>query len=497
MMEGMAEPAFQDLTLAIVDVETTGGSALHDRIIELGIQRVERGRLTATYSTFVNPERRIPPMISQLTGITDADVEDAPTFSRIRRDVRQLLDGTVFVAHNARFDYGFVRGEFERLEEPFSARCLCTVRLSRLLYPRFRHHSLSHLIERFGFACERRHRALDDAQVVWAFLRHAREQLGEARVDAAVARLLQRPTIPPHLPPDVVDRIPARPGVYVFYDEVGLPLYVGKSVDLHQRVLDHFANDVRSAASMRLCQRAARIDTRPTAGDLGARLLESHLIRMLAPAYNRAAAVRKGLTVLRAGPAADGYQTVSLGTIEQVEPGEEADVLSVWRSKAQAKKALHDIAAAHKLCLKRLGLERTRSRSCAARAVALCGGACTGEEPAALHNARLAMAFAGRRVKPWPYAGPVAIEERAIGGAGGEVFVADRWRLIKALSVTAAGAVPLFEPAPGFDVELYRILDAALSQPGRRIRPVDADEIERLAEMGGWDDGRLPVHAAV
>ncbi len=173
------------LNLAIVDVETTGGCATDHRIIEIGLTRGEQGRVTDTYSSLVNPERPIPWIITAITGITDQDVEDAPTFAAIHRTVRSLLDGCVFVAHNAPFDYGFLQQEFERLGQSFCADRLCTVRLSRTLYPRYRRHSLGHLIERFQLPCERRHRALDDANVVWAFLQHAQQTLAPERLASA------------------------------------------------------------------------------------------------------------------------------------------------------------------------------------------------------------------------------------------------------------------------------------------------------------------------
>jgi DNA polymerase-3 subunit epsilon len=166
--------------------------------------------------------------------------------------------------------------------------------------------------------------------------------------------------------------------------------------------------------------------------------------------------------------------------------GQEGAILSVWRSRAQAKQVLQDIAAAHRLCLRRLGIERpSRKRGCSSLEVGKCGGACVGKELPALHNARLALAFATRRVKPWPYPGPVLIEERPFRGAPGELFVVDRWRLLRALRVTEEGAVPLFSPAQAFDFELYRILEKALAQPGRRIQPLTAEA-----------DAQLSLHAA-
>jgi len=161
-------------TFAFVDLETTGTSAAADRITEIGIVRVEireDGAPQVTeWSTLVDPETPIPPAIQVLTGITDAMVAAAPTFSTIAGDVSQMLAGCVFVAHNARFDYGFLKHAFARLERPFTARVLCTVRLSRRLFPDVDGHGLDALIARHSLSVTDRHRALGDARAIWSFV---------------------------------------------------------------------------------------------------------------------------------------------------------------------------------------------------------------------------------------------------------------------------------------------------------------------------------------
>src|ERR1043165_5911157 len=138
--------------IAFVDLETTGTTSTGDRITEIGIVRVADGEFVDEWSTLVNPERSIPEEIRILTGITNEMVRDAPTFGEVRREVFERLDGHVFVAHNARFDYGFLKNEFRRLDVKFTADVLCTVRLSRRLFPEAVGHSLDALIERHRLA---------------------------------------------------------------------------------------------------------------------------------------------------------------------------------------------------------------------------------------------------------------------------------------------------------------------------------------------------------
>lgn len=468
------------LKLAIVDVETTGPSAAFDRIIEIGIQRVEAGSVVETFSTVLDPGCRIPDFIQQLTGITNEEVDGAPTFGAIHRQVRALLEGCVFVAHNARFDYGFLRNEFARVQESFSAPCLCTVRLSRLLYPRHRHHDLSSLIQRFGFACARRHRALDDAAVLWEFLRHAHQAVPPSRFSAALTSLLRRPTLPPQLKPDAVDSLPSGPGVYVLHDATGMPLYVGKSVDIRERVLSHFAGDYRSGREMQLCQQTARITTYPTYGELGALLLESRLIKQLAPLHNRLSRARTTLWVACQGPSRRGYATVRLTQLASLPVARPERILGVFRSRPQAKTVLHELARAHRLCPRLLGLERSTRGPCLASQLALCDGACAGREPAPAYNARLAAAFVERRIKPWPYAGPIAIDEPAPDQSQGHAFIVDRWRLVHAASYSGEDRTVLISPQDGFDYDEYQLLRGYLMKRPRRVTRLTAAEARRL-----------------
>ncbi len=193
----------------------------------------------------------------------------------------------MFVAHNARFDYGFLKQEFGRLGKAFHAKVVCTVKLSRRLYPDRGPHNLDAVIARHQLPVSDRHRALGDARVLLAFIQTIyREQTAEV-VDAAIARMLKAPSLPPQLPADALDAIPEAPGVYLFYGLNPLPLYIGKSIDLRARIASHFSSDYRNANDLRLSAEITRIEFEETAGEIGALLRESQLIKTLFPAYNQ------------------------------------------------------------------------------------------------------------------------------------------------------------------------------------------------------------------
>jgi len=142
--------------LAFVDIETTGARSQTDRILEIGIVRVEENIVTRTYQTLLNPQMYVPPEITALTGIRQEDVQNAPIFLEIMDEVLETLKDCVFVAHNVRFDYSFLKREFFHAGRRFTSKHFCTVKLSRYLFPRFKRHNLDSIIERFQISCENR-----------------------------------------------------------------------------------------------------------------------------------------------------------------------------------------------------------------------------------------------------------------------------------------------------------------------------------------------------
>jgi DNA polymerase-3 subunit epsilon len=190
-----------DAPLAIVDLETTGAHPAWDRVTEIAVIEVADGAVVSEWSTLVNPGTSIPPWIQALTGITNAMVAGAPDFEDLAAGLYERLEGRIFVAHNARFDYGFLRHAFERAGMRFQARTLCTVKLSRRLYPRHARHNLDSLIDRHQLQCNARHRALGDARAVWQFLRVAAEEHGASVMQDAVRRMAQIPAPPARIAP--------------------------------------------------------------------------------------------------------------------------------------------------------------------------------------------------------------------------------------------------------------------------------------------------------
>ena len=303
-------------SVAFVDLETTGTAAGVDRVTEVGIVRVDDGAPVSEWSSLINPECSIPAGVQALTGITNAMVAGAPTFAQIVNEIDARLAGCVFVAHNARFDYGFLKQEFGRVGRAFQAKVVCTVKLSRRLYPDCGRHNLDALIHRHRLPVANRHRALGDARALLMFVETVYRERASDVVDAAIARMLKTPSLPAQLPPDALDRIPEAPGVYLFYGLNPLPLYIGKSIDLRQRIGAHFSSDYRSATDLRLSAEMTRIEIEETAGELGALLREAELIKALLPAHNQRLRRRDHATALRVAPDPAPPAYVSASAIE-------------------------------------------------------------------------------------------------------------------------------------------------------------------------------------
>jgi DNA polymerase-3 subunit epsilon len=378
------------------------------------------------WSSLVDPGVPIPPFVQALTGITDAMVRAAPTFSSVAREVARRLDGCLFVAHNARFDFGFLKHEFGRVGVPFSPRVLCTVRLSRRLDPEADGHGLDAVIARHGLDPGDRHRALGDARALWLVRAKLYATRPAADIEAAVKRLLRIPSLPPQLPPDALDAIPEGPGVYVFYGDNPLPLYVGKSVHLRERVASHFCADWQQESDGRLSAEIRRIEVETTAGELGALLRESELIKTMLPAHNRALQAQAG----RGGDDARRRRAARRScaprrSIPRPVPG----AYGPYSSRRAMRMRLQALAAEHRLCWTRLGLER-RDGPCFARQLHKCDGACIGAEAVDAHDARLREALAADAIPAWPFAGPALVREASSDGERVDVHVVRDWHWV-------------------------------------------------------------------
>ena len=463
--------------LAFVDLETTGATATIDRITEIGIVEVDQDGIRE-WSTLVNPETAIPGFIQAMTGITDAMVQDAPVFHDIAREVLERLQGRLFIAHNARFDYGFLKNEFGRAGHDFRSTVLCTVKLSRKLFPEHRKHSLDALIERHGLSADGRHRALADAQLIHQFWTQVQETQPREHLAAVVKALTARPTLPSHLDASLIDTLPDGPGVYLFYGENALPLYVGKAKEIRKRVLAHFAGDHSSAKEMSLAQQVRRIEWIETGGEIGALLKEAALIKEMQPTHNRQLRRNHELCAISLFDHGAGLIKPEIAYARDLDFGRQKNLYGLFKTAKEATTVLLELAGAHGLCHSILGLEKVKAgKPCFAYQVKKCKGACVGDEPLAAHTIRLAQSLSRLKLKSWPHRGPAWLKE------GNDVLVVDHWCYLGSAKSDDELWSLLEEGRPLFDRDTDRILSKVADQ----LLPLD-----RNASNAGTSRSRSP-----
>lgn len=441
--------------LAFVDLETTGGSITKDRITEIGIILVDETGVHE-WSRLVHPQMRIPLFIEQITGISNAMLENAPNFEQVAQEVNALLQGKLFIAHNARFDYGFLKNEFKRLGMVFKPQVLCTVKLSRALYPQHHRHNLDSLIERHQLTVKERHRALGDAQLIYQFWQQLNQQFANDVIEQTIKKLVQRSSLPSQLDPNLIHDLPDGPGVYLFYGENDLPLYIGKSVNIRQRVLSHFAADHRQTKEMSLSQQTKRIDWIETAGELGALLTEAKLIKQLTPVHNQRLRRKNALCAWQLEQKQDQL-VPRLAWADDLDFGSQANLYGLYSNKRDAEKALRSIAEQHQLCLGVLGLDKIGSgKPCFAHQLKLCRGACVGKESGLQHAMRLQTAMSKLKLNSWPYPGAIAIRET------NDFHIIDHWCYLGTAQSDDEVHALLEQGRPAFDRDTYLTLIKAL-----------------------------------
>ncbi len=382
---------------AIIDIETTGGQATRDKITEIAIVLHNGNHIVDTFSTLINPERSIPWNISNITGITDAMVANAPRFYEVAKKVIEMTEGAIFVAHNVRFDYSFVQEEFRRLGYTFSRRQLCTVRLSRQAFAGLRSYSLSNLITHFGIAVADRHRALADALATTQIFEKILSQNLLNNKNTPIQTIqemvnlgIKESKLPAALSLDKLHDLPETCGVYYMHNEKGDIVYVGKSINIKKRVFEHFADLTEKAAKMQ--QSVFDITYQETGSELVALLLESEEIKRLRPIINKAQkAVHFPYCIISYLDERDYMRFAAVKNTAEVR--KKNQIVMEFTKLLDAKGTLRAWAKRLELCEHLLDANfrwntEGGQRPCFQHQIGSCRGACAGKENANHYNTR-------------------------------------------------------------------------------------------------------------
>jgi DNA polymerase-3 subunit epsilon len=367
---------------AIIDIETTGGNTQSDQITEIGIVLHDGERVVDQFETLIDPEKRIPYRISSITGITNELVAGAPKFYEVARKVVELTEGCTLVAHNAKFDYGFIRNAFKSLGFDYKRPVLCTVALSRSLLPGQKSYQLGQLCKTLGIESKIFHRALADAQATTRLFEHL-QQLARLRAhDMADTGTLSRMNPDANLKKDQIDKLPKETGVYYFYDAGHQLIYVGKSVDIRSRVLSHFANHTNTKA-LEMKASIAHIRYAVTGSELVALLKESEEIKRFKPIFNRAQRRSRFNIGLFASYDEQGYLQFRAERLRRSGP----EPVTAFSTLVEARGYLEHMVDEHQLCQRHMGLQKVKG-PCFYHGIHKCHGACIGAEPACDYNLR-------------------------------------------------------------------------------------------------------------
>lgn len=367
---------------AIVDIETTGGYAASHRITEIAIYHHDGVTITDHYRSLINPGRSIPHFITGLTGIDYEMVKEAPAFADIAKEVHGWLDGCVFVAHNAHFDYSFLKKEFEDVGIAWNTKKLCTVRLSRKIIPGLHSYGLGRLAESLGVEIHDRHRAGGDAFATAKIFDLLLKRDNGGVIEKALRRNSGETILPPNLAKEEFESLPAKPGVYYFLDAHSQVIYVGKAINIKKRIAGHFTGEAREWNRSNIRNEIHHITYELTGSELIALIFESQEIRRLWPKYNLAQKFKAEEWGIFDYEDRNGYLRFCVNTVTK---GSKA--LITFSSKGDAWNFWWEKVKEFDLCPKLSGLQLAKGL-CFSFQSGTCHGACQGVESVKKYNRR-------------------------------------------------------------------------------------------------------------
>lgn len=447
-----------DKPIAIIDIETTGGSSAYNAITEIGIIKIHQGKIIDQYHTLVNPGRSIPAQITQLTGINSTMVRDAPYFADIAQKIDGMFKDSYFMAHHVVFDFSFIKRQMKASGYDFTPRLLCSVKLSRAIEVGIKGHSLQKIIERNNIPVSARHRALDDAIAVKDYLDILIKKYGEAIVTEKLYAQLKLKSTPSNLDTSFLDGVDNTPGVYIFKDAEATPVYIGKSITLRNRILSHFSQSTTLNKEMKISMSTHTLEVFKTDSELEALLLESKLIKQNLPMYNQRLRRKNQYVILLKELNADGYVTIKLyrGKVEDLK--DTGSVYGVYDNRIQAKKALERHRDTYGLCSKLLGLEASKD-ACFRYQLGKCRGACIGKISPSLSNISMDIAFERSRIESWKYSGPIYIST-----SPNKALVIDQWKVVKVIQEGDTNIMLTNTETVEFDIDSYKIISAFIKK---------------------------------
>jgi DNA polymerase-3 subunit epsilon len=379
---------------AIVDIETTGGYAARNGIIEIAILISDGQNITERFKTLVNPGQNIPRYIEGFTGINNSMVQNAPPFEEIAETVFTLLQGNIFVAHNVNFDYSFLKNHLEQYGYSLNAKKLCTVRLARQIFPGLPSYSLGHLCHSLGIDLQNRHRAGGDAAATVILFHSLIQNDIKEFIQSSLKRASKEQILPPHVPKEHFLKLPAIPGVYYFLDKKGKVVYVGKAKHIKNRVNSHFCNNSDSRQKQNFMREIYAINFQTTATELMAAILESTEIKRLWPIFNTSQKKADEAFGIFMYEDQNGYMRLAIEKKRK-----NANPIYTFHYKVDGLGVMKKLIKSFSLCPK-LCFVQTDNAECKNNIDNSCFGACEKRESTEDYNTRVLEAIASLTHRP-------------------------------------------------------------------------------------------------
>jgi DNA polymerase III subunit epsilon len=379
---------------AIVDIETTGGYAAGNGIIEISIQVFDGEKVVERFETLVNPNKHIPRYIQAFTGISNDMVQDAPQFEEVAREVFYLLHDKVFVAHNVNFDYSFVKNHLQEYGYTLNNKKLCTVRLSRQIFPGLPSYSLGNLCHSLGIALEDRHRAGGDAAATVTLFGLLLQNDTKEIISNSLKKNSKEQTLPPHVPKADFTNLPSTPGVYYFHDNKGKVVYVGKAKNIKTRVNSHFSNNSDSRQKQNFLRHVCSISFQSTATELMAAILESTEIKRLWPQFNSSQKKPEDVYGIFVYEDQAGYMRLVIAKKRK-----NSNPVYTFHYKVDGHGVIRKLMQEYTLCPK-LCFMQTDNDDCVGIKEGHCNGACQKKETPGSYNERVLAAIASLTKRP-------------------------------------------------------------------------------------------------
>jgi len=366
---------------SIIDVETTGFPK--NKITDISIFTTDGKKIIKEFHSLVNPGISIPYFITRLTGISDDTVQNAPFFFQIAKEIIDATRDSIFVAHNVNFDFNVIKQEYKELGYIFKRKKLCTVKLSRKVFPGHRSYSLGKLCADLEIPIHQRHRAKGDAQATFELFKLLYKTSNTKIFSTEIYR--KQLTVSTLLNEEDIDKLPNKTGVYYFWNENNQIIYIGKSIKIRERVISHFRDAAKK--EIKLCSQTSKITYELTGSDLIAQLKESAEIKEHHPLFNRRQR-RSGETyALTYFTNEKGIIELKIDYLKLV-----TDPLMTFESGKNAKEYLKNIVELNGFCMNYCSLEKTNG-SCFYFQIKKCIGVCCGKETPANYNKRMLKYF--------------------------------------------------------------------------------------------------------